>query len=277
MKHVHYLLIVFMIGCTLALSDANAASRSVGSIARTIGDTLIERDKESIATRNATMIYSGDRIVTGDHSWLTINFFDLTRIVLRPNSEFVIHEFPTTMDSGSVSLELIKGGVRITAGTISNASPDNFKLMTPHGLTTGSRAEWVVRVCEKEDCSELEATFQQCSSFLKPPTADNQFVSVYKGSVNVAYCPLIKKVGIGSTAVFNQETLSCKKLDEVPCFILSDGKLGKDKLRKFLPKLTPDPNYQEKDSTRPQSRPKRPESRPPMPRPRVNRPRPRQR
>jgi len=264
-------------------------SNSVGTVVQVMGTANVVSsgvvDKPAVSR---TLIFPGDRLVTGDNSWVTINFFDLTRVVLSPNSDFLIQRFPQTLSSGGVELEIKSGGARITTGTLSNESPDRFIVQTPAGEIVSSRSEWLVRICKDADCDRLHKTFKRCANYAHPTTINRQFVGVYKGRVALDYCAPKQEVVAGSTATSSLNQASCQVLDEVPCFILSDGKLGGGKLRKLLPKLTPqEPSaYREpsadgelstiknqpKTKERPSMRPKRPESRPPTVRPRVNRP-----
>jgi hypothetical protein len=259
--------------CVLSLvifsPSAFAAEKiSVATIARAKNSSSITSVDGTSRTAVARMpIYVGDSIETSDDAWLTLNFFDLTRLVLRPGTKVVVRKFPQTMTSEKIEFEVFTGGMRVTTGTLAAQYPESFSVITPHGELSGGRSEWVLRICNQNDCALLEQTFSQCSDYESVDNVGKQFLSVYRGVVNYEQCPILENVNVGQTAVFDHVSQSCQVLEEVPCFILFDQKLGRDQIRSFLPKLTPTP----RDSNpRP---PKRPTSRTVQPRPRVNRPR----
>lgn len=264
--------------CTPAFSlDVSAQEKSVALVVRASGLSSIIRGTKATELENRAELFTGDQIVTSDGAWVTINFYDLTRVVLRPRSSFIIHEFPQTMGSSKVQLELENGAVRIISGTNSNGGADGFSLITPEGVINASRSEWVVKVCQADECEVSRESFSRCLNYVKPPLLNRQLVAVYRGTVNLDYCSFEFPVRVGTTAVSGLRSESCEIIEQIPCVILSDGKLGEDKLRAFSPSLSKLPESEE-DEHRPSSIPPRQQARPPMPRPRGNRPnaRPRQ-
>lgn len=257
---------------TFASTTYAAEDKSVGTVARVTGTVQLKQpgtELENLAARQP--IHAGDVIRTGEDGWITINFFDLTRVVMRPGTEFHISRFPQTMRDGDIALEIRSGGARISTGTIATRSPDNFAVHTPNGVLRGSRAEWVVRVCTGEDCRQLEASLSRCEDYQSRLDAGSQFVAVYKGEVELGYCPIEQGLGTGQTVILDAEEQTCKVVEEVPCFILFDGKLGRDKARQFMPKL--EPIAEMPGGRRPPPRPNRPNTRTPRPGPRNERPR----
>lgn len=249
-----------------------ATEKSVGQVARVAGSVeLIRPGEQAVTVATRQQVLSNDTLKTGGDGWVTVNFFDLTRVVMRPNTEFHIKEFPQTMDGGGIALEIHSGGARVSTGTIATRSPENFTLQTPNGVLRGSRAEWVVRVCGGEECQKLEASLSRCEDYQSQLDTDSEFVAVYKGVVDLDYCPIEQGLGVGQTAILNTEDQSCKVVEEVPCFILFDGKLGRDKARQFMPML--EPVSDAPGTQRPPPRPDRPNSRTPRPGPRNDRPR----
>ena len=220
-------------------TTALAKNSSVGSLVRVVNESHIT-DQSGVERKVArrSSIYPGDIIRTGEDGWVTINFFDLTRVVLRPNTEFVVRKFPQTMDKGEIELEFIQGGARITTGTIAKKSRNRFKVVTPQGEIKGVRSEWVIRSCVEDECTILETNFPRCASYINPETQNRQFVSAYKDDVNINYCPVETRLEAGTSLVYDVQQQTCQVIEEVPCFILFDSKLGRDKLRKLRPKLT---------------------------------------
>ena len=247
---------------SLVLSGvAFAQDKAVGTAVKVVGKSEILNERgESRQLRIKDRILSGDTIITKDEGWVTINFYDLTRIVIRPDSRFRITEFPETRDAGKIKMEMLSGGARVTTGTIANQSLDRFSLSTPNGLIQASRAEWVVRVCEGDSCDALAKEIRICERFQKPESANKQFVSVYKGEIAPAYCSPQTRVKKGESAISDSGSVSCKLIEEVPCFILFDKSLGRDKARELSKNLKLAPGY-EHDQGRPPPRRERPSHR----------------
>ena len=255
--------------------------KSVGSVVRVVGAVSATGvDGETRKLRIQQEVYSGDRLVTDKGSWLTVNFYDLTRIVLRPESEFYIRSFPITMDAGDIDLKVVRGGVRITSGTIASQSHERFLLSTPNGSLHAGRAEWVVRVCNGQSCEAEHSAIKQCKKYKKTMVKDTEIISVYQGQVRINNCIGISAVEQGSSIINDTQTQRCDVIDQVPCFVLFDGKMGKDKLRIYLEKLTLNEvpeikidENQSKEELRPESRSSRPSSRTRRTTPSIDRPR----
>ncbi len=256
----------------VSVQPATAAElKSVATIVQASGSAITvssEGEKRSVVLRQS--LFVGDSIETGANAWVTFNFYDLTRVVLRPDTKFLIREFPETTPSGKIILEISEGGARITTGTIAAEDSDRFNVVTPYGDLTGGRSEWVVRICAEDECEQLEQSFSRCSGYQSVTKRNRQFVAVYKGVLDLDYCPIQQGLNPGETSVFDPQANSCQVLDEVPCFILLDEKLGRGKLGKYLPRLQPVSEDDRQENTRPS---RRPNSRAVQPRPRVDRPR----
>ncbi len=276
------LVFLFWVFTLFAVSgEVISKEKSVGSAVRVIGEVSVTSiDGETKKLKVQQEIFSGDRFVTGKGSWLTVNFYDLTRIVLRPETEFYIASFPITMDAGDIDLSVVRGGVRITSGTISSKSHGKFTLATPSGKLHAGRAEWVVRVCDGQRCDNEYNKIKQCKKYLKPMIKNSEIVSVYQGQVSIDHCVGSSVVEQGSSIILNTQNHRCDVVDQVPCFVLFDGKMGKDKIRTFLKKLTLDEASEEqlgedqlKEGGRPESRKSRPNTRTRRTTPSIDRPR----
>lgn len=233
------LFLQMIIVCLFLFSHyALAQQKSVGSLVNVIRDsTIINIEGEEDAAQVRAMIYAGDRITTQDNSWLTVNFFDLTRVVLRPNSELVIHEFAQTMDNGNIHLEIVKGGARITSGTIAESNESRFIVTTPAGDILGDKTEWVAQICDDTNCAEIEDNLSLCADFVNPEKQNQLFLSVYRGAIDLEYCPTAQRLDRGVSLVSTHDGENCHIIEEVPCFILADGELGRDQYRRFAPNL----------------------------------------
>ena len=267
MWYLSAVILVLMVSINPAIATD---SKSVATVVQTTGSstsTNANGEKQIVVLRQA--LFAGDSLETGANGWMTFNFYDLTRVILRPDTKFHIREFPETTPSGKIVLEISQGGARITTGTIAADDTERFNLLTPYGELSGSRSEWVVRICAEDECEQLEKTFSQCSGYQSPDKQDRQFVSAYRGLLDLGYCSTHQGLNAGETSVFDPHANSCLILEEVPCFILLDEMLGRDKVRKFVPKLRPIIG-DEQGSRRPA---RRPDPRAGQLRPRGDRPR----
>lgn len=263
-------LVIFIL--SMCFQDVFAKEvKSVASIVRSTGQSIIRSPSgEERKAEVRDPLYAQDTLQTGEQAWLTVNFFDLTRIVLRPSTQLIIRKFPETMVSGDIEFEILSGGARVTTGTVAAQNPERFKVITPKGELTGGRSEWVIRICPEDDCELLEQSFSRCGGYQTVDKRNRQFVAVYKGVIDLEYCAIVQSVNAGQTASIDYATKGCEVVPEIPCFILSDDKLGRDKLRTFLPNLRLIPSDDSSINVRPTTRPN---SRSIQPRPRVDRPR----
>lgn len=238
-----------------------AQDKSVGTVVRALGEVqLLASHGQQRQLRTQDRVAPGDTLITGEDAWLTVNFYDLTRVVLRPNSRFKIERFPRTLDEGDIKLQLFSGAARVSSGTIASQSLERFSLLTPNGLIQAGRAEWVVRLCEGQDCQRLSEEIRSCGRYEKPNSLNQQFVSVYKGEIAPAYCEAQTRIRLGQSAMSQLQSNSCTVIPEVPCFILFDKKLGRDKARALEKNLTLLPG-QEASVQRPPPRRERPAKR----------------
>lgn len=92
----------------------------------------------------------GDAITTAAESFAVIELTDEERIVLRPGSTFKIEAFNANPGEESMTLNLIKGGIRALTGLIAKRRPESFRLHSP-AATIGIRGtDFIARVCGPE-------------------------------------------------------------------------------------------------------------------------------
>ena len=176
-------------------------------VCATNASTIISADGESRIAAVRHNIYAGDSIGTTENAWLILNFFDLTRIVLRPNSKLIIRRFPETISPDNIEFEIISGGMRVTTGTMAAKYPDSFSVLTPNGELSSGRSEWVLRICEDDDCETLGQTFDRCEDSQPFEKNDKQFLVVYKGVVNYPQCNAQPELNPGETTVYDPSSL----------------------------------------------------------------------
>ena len=124
-----------------------------------IGQTLFSRGITMAETQEGVVrvlgkgaeVYEGDRLTTGDKSFVVIAFNDGSRMSLRPNTIFELELFEKNNNKADV--RLFSGGFRARTGSISQVNPDGFKLHIKETVTRIRDAEFDVRLC-KEECEQ---------------------------------------------------------------------------------------------------------------------------
>lgn len=91
--------------------------------------------------KKGTLLYQGDKVVTGEKGRAQIQFVDGARTALRPGSELVIEQYEVETASqdgelvvasgGSAVLGLLKGGMRAVSGSITKENPEGMSVKTP--------------------------------------------------------------------------------------------------------------------------------------------------
>lgn len=130
---------------------ANAAAEDAGTIFYARGNVSAQGaggGMRIVATGAPVAV--GDTITTAADSFAVIALLDEERIVLRPGSTFRIEAFNASPGAESITLNLIKGGIRALTGLIAKRRPDSFRLHAP-AATIGIRGtDFIARVCGPE-------------------------------------------------------------------------------------------------------------------------------
>lgn len=128
---------------TLLASLCCVAAPTISSAAEVAGKTIIARGGVN-ATQSETSqqrklkrrspIFDVDVVKTDDNSKAQLRMIDGGMIALKENSELVIakYDYNAKEQTGSIALELLKGGLRSVTGAI-KAEKGNYQLSTPIG------------------------------------------------------------------------------------------------------------------------------------------------
>ncbi|MFT3805170.1 MAG: FecR family protein [Burkholderiaceae bacterium] len=149
-------------GCVLALAPLGcgaATAVEAGAVVASSGDTRLVRGG-SIATplRQGTVVYSGDRLVTGPRSRLELRFADDARIAIGPSSEFRVDEYYFEPAQQRSFFTLARGVIRQVSGAIGKRNHDDYRLTTPTGVLAIRGTEFIAkeRQCPKAGCAEAD-------------------------------------------------------------------------------------------------------------------------
>src|SRR5690554_3898150 len=96
------------------------------------GNVVLTNNSGSYPLEKGASVASGDTVITGDDGRVQLRFTDGGLVSLMPNSRFAVEEYsqPTEDAEGSVSVNLIKGGLRALSGSIGKKDKDSYKLKT---------------------------------------------------------------------------------------------------------------------------------------------------
>lgn len=125
----------------------------------------------------------GDIVSTAADSYVALRFSDGTRVLLRPNSRFVIDEYQfneaesstdeAPAGSGRSATRLIRGGLRAVTGAIARDNPENVEVRTPVATLGIRGTDLETRWCNN-DCHDIN-----------PRPANGLYTGVNRGRVAV--------------------------------------------------------------------------------------------
>ena len=150
---LHFLRTVFFAALAAAPFALHAAS---GEFSFVVGEvTLTKANGQRITPVRGTQVDPGDRIATGATGMVQLNMVDQARLSLRPNTQFLIEQYPRERDSGEGAvLNLLRGTLRTFTGLIASSNRDKFVMRT-RVATVGIRGSGnILYACDGKDCDE---------------------------------------------------------------------------------------------------------------------------
>lgn len=113
----------------------HALAANVGQVTHTSGLLFALRGQQRLALNQHSNLENGDTIITEKTTYARLKFIDNSEVTLRPNSQFVVHNFqyqPDKPQQDAAQLGLVKGGLRTLTGLIGKRStPDSYQMQTP--------------------------------------------------------------------------------------------------------------------------------------------------
>ncbi|HZZ91871.1 MAG TPA: FecR family protein [Usitatibacter sp.] len=148
MKALHRFL-----ACAGALVPIVAAAAS-GQFTFITGQVSVTKaNGQTVAATRGASVDPGDRITTAADGMAQLTMVDQARLSLRPNTVFVVEQYPQQADSTEgVVLTLLRGTLRTFTSLISPASRDRYVMKT-RVATVGIRGSGnILYYCEQDDC-----------------------------------------------------------------------------------------------------------------------------
>ena len=115
--------------------------------------TVTKANGQAAAATRGAPVDPGDRITTGADGMAQLTMVDQARLSLRPNTQFVVEQYPQQADStAGVVLNLVRGTLRTFTSLLSSANRDRFVMKT-RVATVGIRGSGnILYYCEGDDC-----------------------------------------------------------------------------------------------------------------------------
>ena len=133
-----------------------AARAAAGEFTFVTGAVTLTKPGAAAATpTRGTPVDPGDRITTGADGMAQLTMVDNARLSLRPNTQFVIEQYPQQKESATGSvLTLLRGTLRTFTGLLAASNRDKFVMKT-RVATVGIRGSGnILYACEGADCDE---------------------------------------------------------------------------------------------------------------------------
>ncbi|MDP3859071.1 MAG: FecR domain-containing protein [Stagnimonas sp.] len=160
--------------CSLFGVFPAAASDAVGQVVLISGTARSTLADSARALAQDSPIYSGETLTTASNSYLSLLFKDGARVLMRPNSVFIVAEYrypeaparpaegtpnplaigPAQPGSSTAFLRFVKGGFRLVSGLIGKASPEQYRIVTPVA-TIGIRGTDISIDVAEDDSSSI--------------------------------------------------------------------------------------------------------------------------
>jgi len=113
-------------------AQADTENEAAAQVLFSHGNVVLTNASSSYPLEKGGFVSAGDTVITGDDGRVQLRFTDGGLVSLMPNSRFAVEEYsqPTEDAEGSVSVNLIKGGLRALSGSIGKKDKDSYKLKT---------------------------------------------------------------------------------------------------------------------------------------------------
>ncbi|MFL9879311.1 FecR domain-containing protein [Herbaspirillum rhizosphaerae] len=151
------MLYVWQLACLLALLSwgSLAVAQVVGTVTHLSGVLTVKHaDGSTAVLAIQSKIQQGDTLITESNTYTRVKFLDNGEIVLRPGSQLVVKSYLYDADKpekDSVSISLVKGGLRAVTGLVGKRNHDAVSFDTPTA-TIGIRGTHFGALFCQNDC-----------------------------------------------------------------------------------------------------------------------------
>lgn len=200
-------------------ADMPASKAPVARIVRINGEVGIRGNSSEARTpREGAPIYPGDDIQTGADAIVVIAFKDRSLLSVEPSTRFRIEDYSHQRagQADSMSLRLLRGGLRTLTGLIGKARPEALKIHTQLA-TIGIRGTGMDIRCDGP-CAEGSRTLPAPAENRPPAANDGLFATVWEGRIFIGIQGSETDIDSGQTG-FAGPTGPVRLLAQVPAWM----------------------------------------------------------
>jgi hypothetical protein len=142
-------------GCALGLGlgclfshNALAQEARSGTLKHVLGPVQVVQGGTSRPAAPGGGVAEAERIVTGPQGSAVLLLRDGTQITIGPNSQVDItrFQFDATTQTGSLTVQVLLGTIRMVTGLLAKLQPDNVKVQTPSSTVSVRGTDFIVEV-----------------------------------------------------------------------------------------------------------------------------------
>ena len=144
---------VFILGLFVFASSLSAAGGDTGTVISTHGTVTAKVSGQYRPLKSGDEFFINARIITGDKSFVVLQFEDGASLTLLQDSAVVIESYrynATEQDAAILRLE--SGGLRFVAGAMAKSNPAGYKVRTPVALMVIRGPEFAISLCGNQIC-----------------------------------------------------------------------------------------------------------------------------
>jgi len=134
----------------VCLHSQNALAQETrsGTLKHVQGPVQVVRGDASRPAAPGGGMAEAERIVTGPQGSAVLLLRDGTQITIGPNSQVDItrFQFDATTQSGSLTVQVLLGTIRMVTGLLGKLQPDNVKVQTPSSTVSVRGTDFIVEV-----------------------------------------------------------------------------------------------------------------------------------
>lgn len=146
---------VVHLGCVLGLGlvgllnqNALAQETRSGTLKNVQGPVQVVKGDTARPAAPGGGVAEAERIVTGPQGSAVLLLRDGTQITIGPNSQVDItrFQFDATTQTGSLTVQVLLGTIRMVTGLLGKLQPDNVKVQTPSSTVSVRGTDFIVEV-----------------------------------------------------------------------------------------------------------------------------------
>ena len=119
------------------------------------GEVSALANGDSRELKQGDFIFVNDEILTGDRSFVVLQFTDGAKVTVRPDSTLIIEQYLYAGNSDDeATLNLVSGGLRVITGAMAKSNPENYKVRTPVALMGVRGTEFSIMLYGDQICAE---------------------------------------------------------------------------------------------------------------------------